>query len=124
MAGEPPSMTIPLPFVPSLLLWSDDGSRLVACGSFWSFIDFGTPGLAVIDTATGAVAWQVDDGLSCPAAQIAGSRLAVCQFLNSPGGGISHEGRVAAFDLMTAKAQTTRQQLFAQLLTGLTEDVS
>jgi PQQ-like domain/WD domain, G-beta repeat len=111
MAGEPPSRTIPLPFVPSLLLWSDDGSRLVACGSFWSFIDFGTPGLAVIDTASGAVAWQLD-GLSCPAAQIAGSRLAVCQFLNSPGGGISDEGRVAAFDLMTGRRLWLHDQLF------------
>ena len=112
MAGEPLSVKIPLPFVPSLLLWSDDGSRLVACGSFWSFVDFGTPGLAVIETASGAVAWQLD-GLSCPAAQIAGSRLAVCQFANSPGGGIAGVGRVAAFDLMTGQQLWLHDQLFA-----------
>ncbi|WIM92899.1 PQQ-binding-like beta-propeller repeat protein [Actinoplanes oblitus] len=111
MPGEAPSLTFPLPFVPSLLLWSDDGSRLVACGSFWSFVDFGTPGLAVVDSATGAVTWQLT-GLNCTAAQVAGSRLAVCQFVSSPGGGVLGEGRVAAFDLMTGQQLWLHDQLF------------
>jgi WD40 repeat protein len=74
-AGQP-GTTISVPFVPSVLAWSDDGTHILAGGNSTAF-NYGTAGLAVIDTTTGAVAWHLD-GRQCAAAQIAGPLVAIC----------------------------------------------
>ena len=74
-AGQP-GTTVSVPFVPSVLAWSDDGTHILAGGSSTAFT-YGTAGLAVIDTTTGAVAWHLD-GRQCAAAQIAGPLVAIC----------------------------------------------
>ncbi len=71
-----PGTTISVPFVPSVLAWSDDGTHILAGGSSTPF-SYGTAGLAVIDTTTGAVAWPLD-GRQCAAAEVAGSWAVVC----------------------------------------------
>jgi outer membrane protein assembly factor BamB len=97
MAAAGMVTTIPLPFVPSVLVWSDDAAHLVAGGISVPFT-LGTAGLAVLETATGTVAWHLD-GWGCADAQVAGSLVAACLGRGGTDPGVPFQSRLETHDL-------------------------
>jgi hypothetical protein len=108
-----PGTTISLSFVPSVLAWSDDATRLVAGGSH--VLNYGTDGLAVVDTTTGAVSWHLD-GWRCVAAQTAGPLVALCLARDAADSGTSSQTRLEVHDLLSGVQTWQRDDI------GLTEN--
>jgi WD40 repeat protein len=116
------STTIPLPFVPSVLGWSDDAAHIVAGGISSPFI-LGTSGLAVIETATGTVAWHLD-GWGCADVQLAGSLVAVCLTRGGTDTGHPFQGSLEMHDLVSGTQLWQRSDIAVNGLSRLCTDLA